>query len=196
MAFKTVRIWLDDSFYCLKGVTEKWNCAEKEQEKKKFDSCLARSCWCSVAFVVSFFLKGPVVKTKGCFALCLFPDNQVQTCKSGGLQERSWMTDSCLLMLINAAPPKSLTLWDSKKHQTCPSPPVWIYMVAKCSLTPLYRNTCSCFSVLQRMLLRSIISQNFKACQKHSPLEHAAASKCTYIFQMDRKRPSLVLRWC
>lgn len=23
-------IWLDDSFYCLKGVTETWNCAEKE----------------------------------------------------------------------------------------------------------------------------------------------------------------------
>lgn len=57
-----------------------------------------------------------------------------------------------------------------KRHQTCPSPPLWIYMVAKkCLLTPLAWNTCSCFSVLQRMLLRSIISENFKACQKHSP---------------------------
>lgn len=170
------------------------------KEKVWFLPCSVLLVFCCICGIL--FPEGPCCQGKRLFCrekktLCLFPDNQVQTCKSGGLQERSWMNDSCLLMLINAAPAKSLTLWDSKKkHQTCPSPPVWIYMVAKCSLTPLYRNTCSCFSVLQRMLLRSIISENFKACQKHSPLEHAAASKCTYIFQMDRKRPSLVLRWC
>lgn len=57
-----------------------------------------------------------------------------------------------------------------KRHQTCPSAPVQIYMVTKKrSLTLLAQNTRSCFSVLQRMLLRSIISENFKACQKHSP---------------------------
>lgn len=70
-----------------------------------------------------------------------------------------------------------------KRHQTCPSPPARIYMVAKkCPLSPLDRNTCSCFSVLQRMLLRSIISENFKAGQKHSPFGVCSSLKMYLYF--------------
>lgn len=60
-----------------------------------------------------------------------------------------------------------------EEHQTCPR--VWINMVTKCSVRPLCRNTWSCFAVLQRMLLRSIISEDFKGGQMHSPFESAAA---------------------
>lgn len=64
-----------------------------------------------------------------------------------------------------------------------------LHMVARGSPVPLSWNTCWCISVPQRILLKSIISASFKAWLKHSPLEAAAASKHTYILQVDRKRP-------
>ncbi len=99
--------------------------------------------------------------------------------------------------LINAACAKGVTLQDLKdiKHvrvHQCG----FTWLLRKCSHTALCWSTCSCFSVLQRMLLRGIISENFKACQSTLFLERAAAWKRTYIFQMEGKRPSLVLRWC
>lgn len=76
------RIWLDDSFYCLKGVTETWNCAEKEISPPC--SCLAPSSWCFVAFVVflcalkASFLP-PTLENRMLFFFFLFP------------RTRSWM---------------------------------------------------------------------------------------------------------
>lgn len=67
---------------------------------------------------------------------------------------------------------------EKKKLQTYPSPAAGIHVAAETySLTPLVWNTCSCFSVLRRMLLRSIISENFKACQKHSPFQVCSSLK-------------------
>lgn len=86
------------------------------------------------------------------------------------------------LRLISAAHAKGTTLdlKDIKNVQvlqcgfTC--------FAKKCPLTPLDWNTCSCFSVLQRMLLRSIISENFKACQKHSPFGVCSSLKMYLYF--------------
>lgn len=150
MAFKTVRIWLDDSFYCRKGVTEKRNCAERGKEKKKvwFLPCsfsLVFCCTCGILFSP----KGDVFKTRDCLfaggkkhwmkqsyfhetsAGCVYfymikfkhVNQWFNTCLSSIRQTPVKIMNEWLLpwrMLINAAPAKSVNIVRTPKTSNMP----------------------------------------------------------------------------
>lgn len=146
MAFKTVRIWLDDSFYCLKGVTEKLNCSEREKEKKKvwFLPCSFLLVFCCICGILVFarrvtFSRQEIVclqKEKqhwmkqsyfGCVSFYMIKFKHVNqwfnTCLSGIRQTPVKLLNEWLLpwrMLINAAPAKSVNIVRLRKTSNMP----------------------------------------------------------------------------
>lgn len=159
MAFKTVRIWLDDSFYCRRGVTETRTWAKKRL--KRFPPMLIFSHICSLPLLsnaVGFF--GTEKPRKECYF--------------GGVANSGRGNDCCFIKWC-------LKLLLLREASNIKHAPVRFTHVAEGSLEALSWNTCSYIPCATEIAFKE--PDNSTLIWRLQQLHH------TYILQVGRKRP-------